>query len=990
MPPIVNHNKLAPKNLHAYNHLHGRTEVSGLLEKLAAARYQKGSALKVRAWRTDEPVPFAERTTGEAFVPEAGKPWGTLFQCAWMEFTGPAAEANREHAVALIDFSGEGCVYTKTGQPIQGLTTAASVFDRRLGEPGKRVVYNLHQYLDGDDVRFWVDGACNDLFGNLLDEGVFQQAVLAVEVPEISALYYDVEVLVDLLEQLPEEAARYHKILHALFRAAITVKNLTGESAVEARKFLAPELARGNGDAALRCLAAGHAHIDLAWLWPIRETKRKGVRTFSTVLQNMERFPDFRFCASQPQLYQWIRDAEPDLYAKIKQAVADGRWEPVGAMWVESDVNLPGGESLVRQFLHGKRFFKEEFGIDTHVLFVPDDFGYTAALPQLMKKSGVEYLMTIKMSWDQFAAFPYHTFLWKGLGPHEVLVHMPPEGDYNSAALPRSLAQSERTYSEKALTDEFLMLYGIGDGGGGPGEEHLERLKRLRDLQGVAPTGQGSVAEFFERLERVRETLPAWTGEMFLHRHTGTFTTQQISKRGNRKQEGLLREAEFLSTLRALAGNSYPADSLDRIWKETLLMQFHDIIPGSSIKRVYTELKETYARLGEEVEAIIGVAGDCVSNPLSWDREEWIQIDKAWRRVRVPGTTVVSIADCVCGYPNNIHVSDKHLENEHIRLEFSDDGLLTSLYDKATESPLISEPSNVFTIHPDFTDAWDFPGHYREIASESPKLKEIATHTDGPEAAIQIRWSYGSSEISQRISLLAGERVVRLQTVIDWAEDKKMLRVGFSPDIHYTESISEVQFGHVRRPVHRNTEWERGKFEIYAHKWIALQDSGRKGLAILKDTQYGHHVDEKSIDMNILRGPSWPDRSADQGRHEFTYALMPYDPRDGLVPVIRAGAELNVPLRPVTDGPAGPILRSIPDNIVLESVKIAEDGSGTILRLYEAIGAETHAEIQLGLNPISVSVCNLLEKEERKLGLKDGKGELAFLPFEIHTLKLAT
>ncbi len=436
-------------------------------EKIQKAIYVPVAELAATAWITSEPVSFEERCTGQEKKIVLEEKWGNLWDCAWFNFTGEVPrDVVDKKVVLLIDVSGEGCIFDEQGCPVRGLTNGSSVFDRSLGEPGKRVVQFLDKSEGGEKVDLWMDAGCNDLFGTLQYNGILKEAHIATCNQEMRQLYYDFAVLYELMENLSEEEARYHSILYTLNDAAKVMRNYTIEEAKKARTILEPELAKNGGDPSLTISAIGHAHIDLAWLWPIRETIRKGARTFSTVLELMDRYPDYVFGASQPQLYQWMKDRYPLLYDKIKERIAEGRWEAQGAMWVEADTNISGGEALVRQCLYGKRFFRNEFDKDMKVLWLPDVFGYTGSLPQILKKSGVDYFMTIKLSWSEHNRFPHHTFHWQGIDGTKILAHMPPEGTYNSAASPKSIKKAEKDFLDKGISDQCLMLFGIGDGGG--------------------------------------------------------------------------------------------------------------------------------------------------------------------------------------------------------------------------------------------------------------------------------------------------------------------------------------------------------------------------------------------------------------------------------------------------------------------------------------------------------------------------------------------
>jgi len=654
-----------------------KERLPGVQDRIKKAIFQIIAPLDMKVYLTLEPVAFMNRTTGKEKKIEIGDSWGGLFECGWFHFTGTVPEdweaaaggndLEAMESVLLIDINGELCVVDEEGKPVRGLTNVSSEYDYSLGRPGKTVFRFNRTLKAGERIDLWADAGCNDLFGKYQDSGIVRQAFIAVCNKDLEQLYYDFEVLQELMLYLSEDKARYHSLLHSLNRAANELRLYNNEEARRARDILSKELKKKGGDPSLKVNALGHAHIDLAWLWPIRETIRKGARTFSTVLRNMERYPDYVFGASQAQLYQWVKDYYPALYDEVKERIREGRWEVQGAMWVEADTNISGGEALIRQVLLGKRFFQEEFGKDIKNLWLPDVFGYTAALPQILKKSGVDYFMTIKLSWSKFNKHPHHTFWWEGLDGSRILAHMPPEGNYNSSAAPRAVVNSEKEFLDKGIGDECLLLFGIGDGGGGPGEEHLERLKREKNLEGLIPVSQGPAQAFFDRIDTEDSLYKTWKGELYLEFHQGTYTSQGRNKRYNRKMELALRELEFAAAWNVLKTGSkkitediYPSDFLDKTWKETLLYQFHDILPGSSIARVYSESLERYEKMLQETEVAVkgiytalgnfkekqeagragskAVAGNCVRvfNSLSWEREEWLSYNDTWIKAKVP------------------------------------------------------------------------------------------------------------------------------------------------------------------------------------------------------------------------------------------------------------------------------------------------------------------------------------------------------------------
>ncbi|UCE06228.1 MAG: alpha-mannosidase [bacterium] len=999
-----------------YYNKHTKTQLSQLLERIATSIYEPIADLEITAWRTKEPVPFLRRKSGEKLTLKIGDKWGDLFDCAWFYFTGEISKkAAGKRVVLIIDLSGEALVVDPDGNPLQCLTTGSSAFDIRLGRPGKTIVPFVEKATGDEKIELWVDAGNNDLFGNLRNNGTVQQASIAICHPKMQALYYDYEVLLDLLQQLPENSSRYQRILYALYRASIQLNSFTEKEARAAQAELAQELAKKNGNYSLKVSAIGHAHLDLAWLWPIRETIRKGARTFSNALTLMDRYPDFKFGASQAQLYQWMKERYPSLYQKIKSKVSEVSWDLFGATWVEPDTNMTGGEALIRQFLYGKRFFRQEFDKDIKILFLPDSFGYTAALPQIMKKCGVDYFVTIKLSWDRFNQYPHHSFFWQGIDGSEVLVHTPPEGTYNSSALPQAIKKAEVNYMDKAVSENCLMIYGIGNGGGGPGFEHLERLKREKNLAGMASVKQEDVLSFFNRLKKDKGKFHSWIGELYLGIHQGTYTTQGRNKWFNRKLELGLRELEYTSILAKLfAGQQYNQPKIEQIWKEVLLYQFHDILPGSSITRVYDESFERYKLLYNNVKGLNDFLKtkifrqieftDCydpivVSNSLSWQRKEWIKVDEKWYCVEVPamGYTTIEARNPVKKFPK-VTAREFYLENDLLRIQFDRKGNIISIFDIENGREFIQHGklANLLSVYHDDGDAWDFSVDYEYRKAGEFKFQWYEAVVDGPKAIHKQIRRFGKSKLEQKIVLTAGSRRLDFETQVTWNESNKMLRASFPVDVHATESVSEIQFGHIRRPNHQNTSWESAKFEICAHKWIDISQTDY-GVALLNDSKYGHKVVENVLDINLLRSPQHPDPKADQAVHEFTYSLFPHRGNHLSGKFIQAGYELNIPLEALAiqkkkkpgNLPQNFSFISVDvENVIFESVKKAEDNDDIILRLYEAYGMSNRAKITLGIPVRFVYLTNMLEENISELVLNSNSLLVDFKPFEIKTVRL--
>ncbi|KZS48752.1 alpha-mannosidase [Paenibacillus glucanolyticus] len=1013
-----------------------REPLKQMLDKLREAIYKPIAELDVTAWVTPEPVTYEERMSGTEVTLAHGERWGLLWDCAWFRFSGRIPEASpSENVVLLLDVSGELCLVDQEGSPVQGLTTVNSEFDFSLGLPGKRVVQLHEMFMNGQEIEVWADGGNNDLFGNYRG-GTLKEAMIAISREDIRSLYYDTEVLLETAEQLPDGSARKERMYQTLYDVSMLLAEFSEECLEQAKKRLGEQLSLQGGDHVLTISAVGHAHIDLAWLWPIRETIRKGARTFSTALRMMERYPDYVFGASQPQLYEWIKQRYPKLYAQIKERVREGRWEPQGAMWVESDTNVPGGESLVRQILYGKRYFQQEFGLEMKSLWMPDVFGYSASLPQILKKSGVDYMMTQKLSWSEYNRYPHHSFLWEGIDGSAVLTHMPPEDTYNSPAAPRSIVKAEREYLDKNVSGHALMLFGIGDGGGGPGEEHLERLSREKNLLGLSPVTQEPSWKFFERLNKERARFQTWRGELYLEKHQGTLTSQARSKRYNRKMEKALRELEFASVLAAARlGRSYPSELLETIWKEVLLYQFHDILPGSSIQRVYDESLIRYEELLQQTEAMItdtysfladhitsqddGSARIVVFNSLPWTREEWLHMEGRWRKVRVPSMGYTVMADGVDQssedeaassiemvpetWDSGIRVTAEghSIESDTFIVQFDQNGAILSILDKGEAREVIPQGrlGNDLRVYHDNGDAWDFRHDYAVNPGMPLILRRIRELRDGPRIGLFFEYSYGESSLSQTVVLTEGSRRIDFETRVDWREDGKMLRTSFPVHIRADQVHCEIQFGSLSRPTHRNTMWDFAKDEICAHQWIDLSEPDY-GVALLNDCKYGHRVIENVLDLNLLRSSSYPDPAADRAEHAFAYSLYPHPGNHVQAEVYRRGHELNIPLRTVSmSSPPDPENGQLPYTtaflepdhpyIMVESVKKAEDGDDIIIRLYETSGTHAKAALRLGFQALEAWMADLMENIIAPLPIADSSEiALAFTPFQIITLRL--
>ncbi|MFJ6750027.1 alpha-mannosidase [Streptomyces sp. NPDC091266] len=1037
-----------------------RLLVEGRLERalgqfIRPAQYAARVPLRLTVWHTPgEPVPVGEalRAAYEPF--SAGDAWGPPWSTSWFRLAGAVPQewaGRRVEAVLDPGFSGdgpgfqaEGLVYDAEGVPLKGI------------HPRNRHVPVAAPAQGGEEVRLLLEAAANPAvlrdfrptdLGDVRtapDRPLYRFAAadLAVLDEDVWHLILDIEVLSELMHELPADRARRHGILRALENMldALDLHDVAG-TAVAGRAELADVLSSPAAASAHRVSAAGHAHIDSAWLWPLRETVRKASRTFANVTQLATEYPELVFACSQAQQYAWVKEHQPHIWARIKEAVRAGNWAPVGSMWVESDANMPGGEALARQIVHGKRFFLEELGVETEEIWLPDSFGYTAAFPQLARLAGAKWFLTQKLSWNQTDKMPHHTFWWEGIDGTRVFTHFPPVDTYNSQFHARELAHAERNFTEKGHATRSLVPFGWGDGGGGPTREMLERARRLRSLEGSPRVEIEPPGRFFEAAhEEYGAAAPVWSGELYLQFHRGTYTSQARTKQGNRRCEHLLREAELWAATAATAAlgapydapYAYPYDALDRLWKTVLLHQFHDILPGSSIAWVHREARATYAAVEAELtalteEALAALAGPvaepgpavpAVFNASPYDRDEIVEVPPPPGTTGGPATVAVHVpalgsaavqggAGSPAPPPVRLVTDDGPLtlDNGLLRVRVDADGLLTSVRDLSTGREVLAPGArgNLLQLHPDHPnqyDAWDLDRHYRNRHTDLTAAESVEAVASGPlSATVRVTRAFGASRLTQELTLRAGSRRLDITTDIDWRESEKVLKAAFPLDVHAERSTAEVQFGHVHRPTHANTSWDAARFEICAHRWLRVAEPGY-GVALLNDSTYGHDVTRTpheeglgtTVRLTLLRAPHSPDPETDQGTHRFRYALLP---GAGVGDAVAEGLALNLPLRtaavpPSGHAPAAPLVRVDHPAITVESVKLAEDRSGdVVVRLYESHGGRTTGVLTPGFAVERTTVTDLLERPLREAESgPTSEVTLSLRPFQILTLRL--
>jgi alpha-mannosidase len=887
---------------------------------------------------------------------------------------------------------------------------------------------------------------------------------------DVEALYWDARVLLDTIAVLPESAPERGTYLRTLDEAFLHINWLNppdeafhdgvrkARSVLQARVFNQTV----GGDATIPrpvVHAMGHAHIDVAWLWPLQVTRGKAVRTFATALALMEQYPAYTFTQSQPQLYQMVAEDDPALFARVKARVAEGRWNATGGTWVEMDTNLPCGESLVRQFLHGMRYFERELGVRPEVLWLPDVFGYSAALPQIMQQAGIRYFFTAKLSWNQYTRYPYDTFWWEGLDGSRVLTHLAttPEtmwsssksySSYNAALTPEDMLATWTKYQQKDANHHLAASYGLGDGGGGPNRDMVERRARMENLSGLPQVIHSTAEKFFHVLEeRVPDDLPRWVGELYFQLHRGTYTSQARTKRYNRKSEVLLHDAEALASIRHLLKSAYPHDVLRAAWETVLLHQFHDILPGSSIRAVYEDAERDYARAQEQVTKVVDDTLAALAQHIRYDEDmegfavfntigatlggpveitlpgrgpveivgpsgrirpfQWL--DRETRRALLIPTTVPSYGhkayivrpaaqDGTGPVTHAVTASATRLENNLLRAEFDTKGNLIRLYDLENFRDVLV-PDTIgnqlwaYVDRPHQWDAWDIEAYVQDqgwrLEPESSRLVE-----KGPvRATLEVTYPFNNSRVVQRISLLAGRRVLLFDTEVDWHERHILLRTHFPLAIRAMDAAYEVQFGTVERPTHQNTAWDQARHEVPAQQWADMSESGY-GVSLINDCKYGYSAQDNVLTLSLLRSPTHPDPQADQGAHQFAYALYPHagDWRQG---TIMQAKRLNHPLRVHPVSGAGTwlpvefgLVKCQTPGVVVDTVKKAEDSDALIVRVYEAHGGRVTTTLAFAIPVESAEEVNLLEQPTGPVDVIVDTLRFNLTPYQIRSFRV--
>ncbi len=858
------------------------------------------------------------------------------------------------------------------------------------------------------------------------------------ELDELSEqLYYDIRVPYDVF-MIHQQNEDPHEIIIPVLEQTCNLIDFRKPRSEEYKKsvksaidFIKQEfydkLCTEEGKPIVDCIA--HTHIDIEWLWARAQTREKIQRSFTNALALMKKYPEYKFMLSQPELYRYLKEEAPEKYEELKQLIAEGRWEPEGAMYVEADCNLISGESLVRQIFQGKKFFKDEFGVDNKILFLPDVFGYSAALPQILKKSGIRHFVTSKISWNETNTMPVDTFMWQGLDGTEIFtnfitaqaytgINPPRYTTYVGHLNPTEVKGAWNRFSQKQYSKHALTTYGFGDGGGGPTKEMLENQRRLaKGIPGMPVTKMPTLIEHLDTKREEFDTAcknlkrtPKWVGELYLELHRGTYTSMAKNKRGNRLSEMALGKAEGISYIGSMLGSEYDQKGLYNNWNLVLHNQFHDIIPGSSIKEVYDGTDIDYKQIADYTDGVVNEKMDVIAKNITTDAGVLVYNPSGFERkgiATVDGKTV-ELTDAIAPFgfkvvnqfidTAKVQINGLTAENKFYRLTLDTAGRIVELFDKTAcrqvlKSGEYGNEFQAFEDYPRLYDNWEITDYYKEKKWVLDDAAEITPVTDGSRAGFKVVKKYLDSEISQNIWLYSNINRIDFDTELDWHERHQVLKVAFPVDVHANSATYETQFGHIERPTHQNTSWDAAKFEVCGHKWITVAENGY-GVGMLNDCKYGFNTEGSTMKLTVLKCSQYPNEEADQGEHKLTYSIMAYEGDFREAGLIREAYALNQPLTvknvEANNGALADnfsLVSCDKQNVIVETVKKAEADDGMIVRMYDAFNRRANATVTVADGFKAAYLCDLMEENIEKLDFDGNKVTIPVSNFEIVTLK---
>ena len=959
--------------------------------------FQKHAALPMEYFTTMDRLPLKEAVRGSFAPGDVGTKWGRKWEYGWFRTSLTVPEALEGKRLVFTLGAAEEMLVWVNGREAGAIDKQHKFITlTRRATAGDTYVIIAEAYA-GHGVRNEAGGIVAWGEASVPEPPAAQVTVgtsaFGVWNEELFQVAMDYQTLYSLVQKLPEKSLRAMKIIEGLKKFTyeadfeLPEPELTA-SVVAADRHLKPLLACKNGSTAPEFTVFGQSHLDMAWLWPVEETMRKTARTYSNQLALMDEYEEYQFLLCEPPILEYLKALYPEVYARVREKVSEGAFVPEGAMWIESDTNIPSGESLIRQFVRGKRWFRQELGVDSRLAWMPDTFGFSAALPQIMQQCQIPYFATQKLIRQDPEAepFPYNLFWWEGLDGSRVLAHTFKKN--NAVFRPGDLiTRWEEDRVQQENIDGLLYPYGYGDGGGGPTREMLETARRCVDLEGAPRCHMESPVAFFDRV-RDREIENTFTGELYLAWHRGTYTSQARTKRLIRQAEVALKQVEHQLARRMLTGQEIPrewTEKLDGLWKTLLFNQFHDVAAGASIQRVHQraeqELTEVIGGCNKMLGNMLGGSGQVVYNHLSWPiRYLGVEIP-AQASGEIPrggsctGATVTKLEE---GY---------ELKNAHLRCVVDENGQLVSVKQTGSGREFLAAPGNRFEMFKDVNgcyDAWELSEMYRKVPVALEGPVEIRAFVYEMGAALQVKRTLHHSPMTQLIFLGHDDIRLDFSTRIQWQERHKILKVAFPVNVRAGEAIHETQFGFLRRPTHRSYQSDRDRYEVSNQRYSALSDGGG-GAAVLNDCKYGVSTRDSEIRLTLLKAPLMPDMYADQGEQEFVYAFCPFTGPFQQSEVLHQAVELNEP--PVVGKvPLGtePIFLPEEKNIVVDTLKPADTLENTVLvRVYEAMGMATDTAFRMSGRVKHITQTDMLEEHPEPVGQV-----LHFRPFEIKTLLL--
>ncbi len=890
------------------------------------------------------------------------------------------------------------------GQIIQGLDENHT--EVKMCKAGKQTVW-LYAYT-----------------GSEVDDKLKLSVKLVKTRKDVRRLFYQLYVLNEIISVSDKSSREYRvnleHIKFALSFLDFTSKKLDESNVASALTYLNENAVNhNNSDETVYCV--GQTHIDVEWLWTLAQTKEKVQRSFSSILNLMDEYKDSTFFAGTPIIYEYIKQTQPQLFAKIKELIKEGRWEADGGMWVESDTVLSGGESLIRQFVYGKKYLKNNFDTDSKIVWLPDCFGFSATLPQIAKDCGMDWLITSKISWNEVNQFPHDIFEWQGIDGSKIKTYFlttvakekhgyTPATAYNGMATAKQMIGTCDRLTDKELSDIVLLAYGWGDGGGGPTTSMYEQMAFMKKgIVGLPKIKTATVSQFLKDLDEKieRKVLPKWKGELYLEYHRGTYTSISKAKRGNRKIETLLSQAEFLC---AVNRDFNSQEEIEQIWKKVLIHQFHDALPGSSIKAVYDEIFDDYNRFGAQLNDIIKVQTEKIINSFNLEGDAVIFnfnthsvsgevfIDgKKYLVKDIPpkGYKTVNLTETAKN--GLLAVKDKIIENEFIKVTFDDNFEIESVIDKRCDREIVCANGkfNQLIAYMDVNntyDAWELHQDYVLVNYSINDVQNVEYFNDGIRAGVIVERKFRSSSIKQTISLTCYSDGVDVNTTANWQEKNMLLKAEFDADIMADKATYNIQFGNIERSALNNTSYEIAQFEVPFHKFFDLSE-GDYGVAVINDCKYGGFVKENRMSLTLIKSASYPYSGADVGEHEFSYSIVPHANNFSQSQIMQRAYEFNIPLLAVkltgeNNEKTGSFVSVDSQNVIIETVKLSEDGKGYIIRLYDGYNCKTDVNVTLNGKAKKIIECDMLENEKELIAENTNTFNLTVKNYQIKTIKV--